>query len=331
MSSSSERCGIRKPSHRALRCGNRPLRLQHAATPPTPSRRCSALFEFYPPDEHLGLRRQVASTLRAHCHPETGPRPGGNRTGPGGGKPLSSRGSGRNAITAGNFEKNPPPSLKRAGSLGPSPSTTISTASSVRVSSPNKSGSPAPPNPQALEMNLKGIFLYLGRNRQLSAHHPLFRTSPKPPAALPPPQVAARRRRLLPLRGKRPTLGRFKTNPSTFEFCRHDPRVALVCAGRLPLSGRPASLRLWADEPGTYRVTPGGIHERDRPSLRGDGGCLATGKQSCVGTAFIVGQVLVIPAPAPANFFHEVRAGESLSVIARRYSITVASLREATG
>jgi LysM repeat protein len=87
--------------------------------------------------------------------------------------------------------------------------------------------------------------------------------------------------------------------------------------------------RLWADEPGTYRVRRGdtlsGIARRFGVTVD----ALRTAN-SLRGDRILVGQVLVIPG-LHSELFHEVRAGESLSVIARRYSITVASLREANG
>jgi twitching motility protein PilT len=118
------------------------------------------IFEFYPPDEHLGLRRQVASTLRAIVTQKLVPALEGI-----GRVPVVEtfvlEGLGRNAITAGNFEKIP--AIIEAGREFGSKSFNYDLYRLIREGVITKQvGLACSPNPQALEMNLKGIFLSSG-------------------------------------------------------------------------------------------------------------------------------------------------------------------------
>jgi len=118
------------------------------------------LFEFYPPDQHLGLRRQIASALRATVTQRLVPS-------------LEGRGRmpvlevfvvdhlARSLISSGEFEKIP--SVIEAGKEIGSKSFNQDLYRLIKAGKISKQiGLENSPNPKALEMNLKGIFLSTG-------------------------------------------------------------------------------------------------------------------------------------------------------------------------
>ncbi len=118
------------------------------------------IFEFYPPDEHAGLRRQVASALRATVTQKLVPSLEGL-----GRVPVVEvfvvEGLARSAITEGAFEKIP--SVIEAGTDMGSKSFNADLYRLIREGKITKqTGLAFSPNPKALEMNLKGIFLSTG-------------------------------------------------------------------------------------------------------------------------------------------------------------------------
>lgn len=118
------------------------------------------LFEFYPPDQHLGLRRQIASALRATVTQRLVPSlEGGSRL------PVVEifvvDGLARSVIGEGAFEKIP--SVIEAGKESGSKSFNQDLYRLVKAGNITRQTALAhSPNPKALEMNLKGIFLSSG-------------------------------------------------------------------------------------------------------------------------------------------------------------------------
>jgi len=117
------------------------------------------LFEFYPPEQHLGLRRQVASALRGTITQRLVPAINGGRM------PVvelfSVDGLARNVISAGEFEKIP--SVIEAGKESGSRTFNQDLYRLVKEGLISKQTALTySPNPKALEMNLKGIFLSTG-------------------------------------------------------------------------------------------------------------------------------------------------------------------------
>lgn len=118
------------------------------------------LFEFYPPDQHLGLRRQVAGALRATITQRLVPALEG-----GGRHPMVEifmvDGLARGVIAEGNFEKIP--AVIEAGKESGSKSFNQDLYRLVKAGIITKQTALAhSPNSKALEMNLKGIFLSTG-------------------------------------------------------------------------------------------------------------------------------------------------------------------------
>lgn len=118
------------------------------------------LFEFYPPDQHFGLRRQIANTLRATVTQKLVPAlEGGKRL------PVVEifrvDSLARNVITEGAFEKIP--AVLEASKDSGSKSFNQDLYRLIKGGKISKAvGLAASPNPKALEMNLKGIFLSTG-------------------------------------------------------------------------------------------------------------------------------------------------------------------------
>ncbi len=118
------------------------------------------IFEFYPPDEHQGLRRQVGSALRATITQKLVPALEGL-----GRVPVVEiflvEGLARTAITEGSFEKIPA-IIEASTDIG-SKSFNADLYRLIRAGKITKqTGLSFSPNPKALEMNLKGIFLSSG-------------------------------------------------------------------------------------------------------------------------------------------------------------------------
>lgn len=118
------------------------------------------LFEFYPTDQHLGLRRQIAETLRATVTQRLVASLEGE-----GRLPVVEifvlDGLGRSVIADGSFEKIP--SVIEAGKENGSKSFNQDLYRLVKAGRITKQTALAQsPNPKALEMNLKGIFLSSG-------------------------------------------------------------------------------------------------------------------------------------------------------------------------
>lgn len=118
------------------------------------------LFEFYPPDRHPGLRRQVAGALRATITQRLVPALEG-----GGRHPVVEifvvDGLARGVISEGAFDKIP--SVLEAGKESGSQSFNQDLYRLVNAGIITKQSALAhSPNPRALEMNLKGIFLSSG-------------------------------------------------------------------------------------------------------------------------------------------------------------------------
>ena len=117
------------------------------------------LFEFYPPEQHLGMRRQIASTLRGTITQRLVPAVGGGRM------PVvelfAVDSLARTIISDGTFEKIP--SVIEAGKEAGSRTFNQDLYRLVKDGKISKQTALAfSPNPQALEMNLKGIFLSTG-------------------------------------------------------------------------------------------------------------------------------------------------------------------------
>lgn len=118
------------------------------------------LFEYYPPDQHIGLRRQVASTLRATVTQKLVPALDGS-----GRLPvieaLVMDTLARTIIGEGRFEKIP--AVVEAGKDSGSRSFNQDLYRLIKDGKiSRKTGLAVSPNPKALEMNLKGIFLSEG-------------------------------------------------------------------------------------------------------------------------------------------------------------------------
>ncbi len=118
------------------------------------------LFEFYPPDRHLGLRRQIASSLRATITQRLAPVLEGK-----GRHPVLEifvvDGLARSIIGEGQFDKIP--SVIEAGKEHGSRSFNQDLFRLVKAGTITRDTALAfSPNPKALEMNLKGIFLSSG-------------------------------------------------------------------------------------------------------------------------------------------------------------------------
>lgn len=115
------------------------------------------LFEFYPPDQHLGLRRQVAGSLRATVTQRLVPSLEGE-----GRVPVVELfvvdNLAKGAIGEGEFSKIP--SIIEAGEDSGSKSFNQDLFRLIKAGKVSKqTGLAFSPNPKALEMNLKGIFL----------------------------------------------------------------------------------------------------------------------------------------------------------------------------
>ena len=118
------------------------------------------LFEYYPPDEHAGLRRMIASTLRATVSQRLIPALEGN-----GRLPVIEAfivdSLGRTVLGEGRFEKIP--AVIEAGKDVGSRSFNQDLYRLIKAGLISKQiGLASSPNPKALEMNLKGIFLSEG-------------------------------------------------------------------------------------------------------------------------------------------------------------------------
>lgn len=118
------------------------------------------LFEFYPPDQHLGLRRQVASALRATITQRLVPALEGQDR-----LPVVEifvvDGLARSIIGEGAFERIP--AVIEAGADAGSKSFNQDLYRLVKAGRvAKKTALDFSPNPKALEMNLKGIFLSTG-------------------------------------------------------------------------------------------------------------------------------------------------------------------------
>jgi len=118
------------------------------------------LFEYYPPDQHIGLRRQVASSVRATVTQRLVPSLDGSAR-----LPVIEAfvmdTVARTIISEGQFEKIP--AVIEAGKDSGSRSFNQDLYRLVKAGLiSKKTGLSASPNPKALEMNLKGIFLSEG-------------------------------------------------------------------------------------------------------------------------------------------------------------------------
>ena len=118
------------------------------------------LFEYYPPEEHAGLRRMIASTLRATVSQKLIPALEGN-----GRLPVIEAfvvdSLARTVLGEGRFEKIP--AVIEAGKDVGSRSFNQDLYRLIKAGLISKQvGLTASPNPKALEMNLKGIFLSEG-------------------------------------------------------------------------------------------------------------------------------------------------------------------------
>jgi twitching motility protein PilT len=115
------------------------------------------LFEFYPPDQHLGLRRQVAGSLRATVTQRLVPSLDGKSRLPVVEIFLTDN-LARSAITEGQFDRIP--AIIEAGKDSGSKSFNQDLFRLIKAGLITKqTGLAFSPNPKALEMNLKGIFL----------------------------------------------------------------------------------------------------------------------------------------------------------------------------
>ncbi len=118
------------------------------------------LFDFFPPEQQIGLRRTVAGCLRATISQRLVPKlEGGGRV------PVCEifvmDGLGRSVIQEGQFEKIP--SVIDAGADQGSKSFNKDLFRLIKAGIISKAdGLENSPNPKALEMNLKGIFLSAG-------------------------------------------------------------------------------------------------------------------------------------------------------------------------
>ena len=118
------------------------------------------LFEFYPPDQHLGLRRQVASALRATITQRLVPTLEGKSRHPVV-EIFMVDGLGRSVIAEGDFAKIP--AIIEAGKEQGSCSFNQDLFRLVKAGIVTKQTALAnSPNAKSLEMNLKGIFLSTG-------------------------------------------------------------------------------------------------------------------------------------------------------------------------
>lgn len=118
------------------------------------------LFEFYPPDEHLGLRRQLASSLRGTVTQKLLPRLQGEGMVPAV-EVFVVDVLGRTILAEGRFDKIP--SVIEAGSEVGSKSFNQDLYRLIKSATISRRvGLSASPNPKALEMNLQGIFLSEG-------------------------------------------------------------------------------------------------------------------------------------------------------------------------
>lgn len=118
------------------------------------------IFEFYPPDQHHGLRRQIASSLRATITQRLVPALEGT-----GRFPVVEvfvvDGLGRRVIHDGEFAKIP--SVIEAGKENGSKTFNQDLYRLIKGGQISiQTGLAHSPNPKALEMNLKGIFLSTG-------------------------------------------------------------------------------------------------------------------------------------------------------------------------
>lgn len=118
------------------------------------------LFEYYPPDQHIGLRRQVASSIRATVTQRLVPSLDGSAR-----LPVIEAfvmdTVARTIISEGQFEKIP--AVIEAGKDSGSRSFNQDLYRLIKEGKiSKKTGLAASPNPKALEMNLKGIFLSEG-------------------------------------------------------------------------------------------------------------------------------------------------------------------------
>jgi len=118
------------------------------------------IFEFYPPEEHIGLRRQLANALRATVTQRLVPALEG-----GGRLPVTEifvvDALARSIIQEGSFEKIP--AAIEAGRESGSKSFNQDIYRLIKSGKiTRQTGLGISPNPKALEMNLKGIFLSEG-------------------------------------------------------------------------------------------------------------------------------------------------------------------------
>jgi len=117
------------------------------------------LFEFFPPEHQINMRRQIAGALKATITQRLVPGMDGGRM------PVVEifmvDGLGRKVIEEGNFEKIP--SVIEAGKENGSKSFNQDLYRLIKAGKVTKQdGMAFSPNPKALEMNLKGIFLSTG-------------------------------------------------------------------------------------------------------------------------------------------------------------------------
>lgn len=118
------------------------------------------LFDYYPPDQHIGLRRQISSTLRAIVTQRLVPSLDGSSRLPAI-ECLVMDALARTVIGEGSFEKIP--AVVEAGKDSGSRSFNQDLYRLVKEGKiSKKTGLAISPNPKALEMNLKGIFLSAG-------------------------------------------------------------------------------------------------------------------------------------------------------------------------
>jgi twitching motility protein PilT len=118
------------------------------------------LFEYYPPDQHVGLRRQIASTIRAIATQRLVPSLDGTSRLPVI-ECLVMDALARTVIGEGRFEKIP--AVVEAGKDAGSRSFNQDLYRLVKEGLVSrKTALSVSPNPKALEMNLKGIFLSEG-------------------------------------------------------------------------------------------------------------------------------------------------------------------------
>ncbi len=118
------------------------------------------LFEYYPPDQHIGLRRQVASSIRATVTQRLVPSLDGSTRLPII-EALVMDTLARTIIGEGRFEKIP--AVIESGKDSGSRSFNQDLYRLIKDGKiSKKTGLAVSPNPKALEMNLKGIFLSEG-------------------------------------------------------------------------------------------------------------------------------------------------------------------------